>query len=196
MEINLLKLLDAKAVDQLKELLDSETFAKVAELNIDSGSAKLIPLEKFNEQGEQVKALNEQLAASGKQLEELKAFKGTNEELNAKIVELQKANEAQAQEFNNKLNGYKLDVAWDKALTEAKTRNKKALRALIDADKVKLNESGELDGFKEQLEALRKSDSYLFEEEQKATKAGYDDKHNNDGLKDPNEEAFATFRNA
>ena len=58
----------------------------------------------------------------------------------------------------------KLDNAVETALTAAGAKNSKALRALLDAEKIKLDESGKLSGLSEQLEAIRKSDGYLFAE--------------------------------
>ena len=49
----------------------------------------------------------------------------------------------------------------------AKSKNDKAVQALLDMDALKLTESGEIIGLKEQLESLQKNDPYLFESDKK-----------------------------
>ena len=58
----------------------------------------------------------------------------------------------------------RLDNAVDAALLAAGARNLKSVRALLDLAEVELSEDGELSGLAEQLEAVRKSDGYLFAE--------------------------------
>lgn len=49
------------------------------------------------------------------------------------------------------------------AILQAKGKNPKAIKALLDMDKITLKDDGTLDGF--DLEALKKSDGYLFDTE-------------------------------
>lgn len=56
----------------------------------------------------------------------------------------------------------KLDHAVEAALTAAKAKNVKAVRALMDADKLRLEKDGTVTGLSEQITALQKSDAYLF----------------------------------
>lgn len=60
----------------------------------------------------------------------------------------------------------KLDHAVESALTAAKAKNIKAVRGLLDADKLKLEKDGTVTGLSDQIAALQKSDAYLFEEKQ------------------------------
>ena len=53
--------------------------------------------------------------------------------------------------------------AVDMAILKAGGRNAKAVKALLDMEKVTLKEDGTLDGL--DLDALKKSDGYLFSEE-------------------------------
>ena len=64
----------------------------------------------------------------------------------------------------------KLDNAVDTALTAAGAKNSKAVKALLDMSKVKLGEDGKLSGWDEQISAVQKSDSYLFNAKQPANK--------------------------
>ena len=63
--------------------------------------------------------------------------------------------------WEDKYKKHKLDTAIDAAILKAKGRNIKAIKALIDIDKISFNENGELEGF--DIEDLKKSDSYLFD---------------------------------
>ena len=56
-----------------------------------------------------------------------------------------------------------LDFAIEKALAAAKAKNAKAVKALLDMEKVKLD-GEQLLGLDEQLKELQKSDAYLFGE--------------------------------
>lgn len=198
MEIKLENLLGETTLNKLRETLgNDELLEKVKGLTLDTGEAKLIPLEKFNETSEQVKALNERIQEQQKQVDELSKFKGSNEELQAKISELKAANEEQEKAFNEKLLNYKSDTAWDKALTKANSKNAKALKALIDPEKVKFNaETGELEGFDEQLELVKKDNGFLFNEAPIAKSSGFNGKEDKEpAYKEVNEEAFDKFRN-
>lgn len=68
--------------------------------------------------------------------------------------------------YNTDLAAVKLDSAVNMALVEAKARNPKLAKAAIDMSLVKLDGEN-LVGLTEQLDNLKKSDAYLFEEVQK-----------------------------
>ena len=58
----------------------------------------------------------------------------------------------------------KFEHALDGALTGAKAKNAKAVKALLQADALKLNEAdGSILGLKEQLEKIKSENDYLFE---------------------------------
>ena len=54
------------------------------------------------------------------------------------------------------------DSAVEMAILQAKGKNTKAIKALLDMEKITLKEDGVLDGL--DLEELKKTDSYLFED--------------------------------
>ena len=62
------------------------------------------------------------------------------------------------------ISNIKRDSALDMAIMQAKGRNPKAIKALLDMEKVKVKDDGSLEGL--DLEALKKSDSYLFDVEE------------------------------
>ena len=63
--------------------------------------------------------------------------------------------------YNTDLADVKKTAAVDMAIMQAKGRNPKAIKALLDMDKIKLKEDGTLEGF--DIEGLKKSDGYLFD---------------------------------
>lgn len=123
---------------------------------------------KFQEVSEENKTLKKSVGDRDKQLEDLKKSSGDNAELQKQISDLQKQNTDQQKAHEQELSQLKLDNAIDLALSGAKAKNSKAVKAIMDLSKVKIEEDGKLSGFDEQLEALRKSDGYLFDAEKPA----------------------------
>jgi hypothetical protein len=79
------------------------------------------------------------------------------------VEALKKATEDWETKYNADIAGLKLDNAVSMALAEAKAKNPKLAKAALDMSIVKLD-GDKLVGLSEQLENLRKTDSYLFEE--------------------------------
>lgn len=125
---------------------------------------------RFNEVNEENKTLKQSVSDRDKQLNDLKKSSGDNAELKAQIEELQKKNTEQAKAHAAEMAQLKLDNAVDTALTAAGAKNSKAVKALLDMSKVKLGEDGKLSGWDEQISAVQKSDSYLFNAKQHANK--------------------------
>jgi len=127
---------------------------------------ELLALGLTEEQAEKVLAETERLQKTlkerDKQLEGLKKASGDNAELQSQIAALRQQNAEQQKAHKAELAQLKLDNAIDGALTAAGAKNNKAARALLDLSKVQLGEDGKLQGWQEQLEALQKSDGYLF----------------------------------
>ena len=111
---------------------------------------------------EEIEKLNAQLAEAGKTIESFKemdidGIKAAAEEWKTK------AEQAQA-EAEQKVQAIKFEHALKDALAAAKARNPKAVKALLDLDKVKFSEDGEqLEGLEEQLAAIKEENDYLFE---------------------------------
>ena len=122
-----------------------------------------IPKDKYNEAAEAKKKLEADLAARDAQLEELKKAAGTSEELKKEIETLQADNKKASEEWQAKVAQMQLDFALERALATAKAKNPKAVKALLDLEKVKLD-GDKLLGLDDQLKDLQKSDAYLFGE--------------------------------
>jgi len=155
-------------MDWLKELLKK---AGIEEGKLDGTIADInkelpkyfIPKDKYNEAAEAKKKLEADIQERDKQLEELKKAAGSNEELKKQITDLQEANKKAGEEWQAKMAQMQLDFAIEKALAAAKAKNAKAVKALLDLEKVKLD-GEQLLGLDDQLKAIKESDPYLFGE--------------------------------
>lgn len=103
--------------------------------------------------------IREQLDAANKQIEELGKldYEGAK-----KLADDYKSKYEESVRANEKM---QFDYALDAALAAAKPRNAKAVKALIETDKLKFSE-GKLIGLDEQLKGIRKDNDFLFEPEQ------------------------------
>lgn len=111
----------------------------------------------------QIEDYKQQLTERDTQLEELK--KVDAEGLQAKIEELQQTNETQKTEYENQLEQQAFEHKLESTLSNAKVKNTKAVKALLDTEKIKLD-GDKLLNLDDQLESLKESDSYLFEQEE------------------------------
>lgn len=113
----------------------------------------------------EVEGLKTQVGDRDKQLETLKASAGDNADLKKKIEELQTENATAKASHESELNQLKIDFAVEKALTGAKAKNIKAVKALLELGEAKLDKDGNVKGLDEQIEKLRSGDDtkFLFE---------------------------------
>lgn len=119
----------------------------------------------------EVDGLKTQVGDRDKQLETLKASAGDNADLKKQIEDLQTENATAKANYESELNQLKIDFAVEKALTGAKAKNIKAVKALLELDDAKLDKDGNVKGLAEQIEKLTSGDDtkFLFEA-QKQTK--------------------------
>ncbi|MFR6689817.1 phage scaffolding protein [Listeria innocua] len=111
--------------------------------------------------------LKSQLTQRDKDIDDLKKDSGTSEELKKQIEDLQQKNTDLESNYQSEIAETKKNSAIELALASAKAKNPKAVRALLDNDKLELTDEG-LKGLDEQLEALQESDAYLFAQESEA----------------------------
>ena len=150
----------------LKELLGEELYSQVTEklgdkkIMVDDGN--FIPKSRFDQVNQAKKELEVQLKDRDTQLADLSKNNKDNENLLNQIKDLQALNKQTTTDYENKINQMQFDYALDGALTNAKSKNNKALKALLDMNSIKYQE-GKLEGLQEQIEALQKDASYLFD---------------------------------
>ena len=141
------KILDENSQDIGKAKGDSEKIQK----DLDAANAE-------------VESLKGQISDRDKQLETLKNSTGDVEGMKQEIAKLQADNKAKEDAHAAEIKQLKIDAAIDSALTGAKAKNNTAVKALLkDLDKAELADDGTIKGLAEQIEALQKSDAYLFD---------------------------------
>lgn len=163
--------------------IDEETAKKLESASLEELKG-YIPKVRFDEVNNEKKRLESDIKERDGQLEKLKNSTGDIEALKTQIADLQKANKEKDDAHQAEIKQLKIDNAIDAALTGAKAKNNVAVKALLkDLDKAELNEDGTIKGLAKQIEALRKSDSYLFEanESKKIKGAKYAESGNDEG---------------
>lgn len=160
--MDLVEVLGEELAEQIKGKLDDDVILVKEENHVTKDS--------FNKERQKLKdekeTLEGQLEERDKQINQLKEDSNASEELKKKIEELQTNNEKEKEEMQKKLEQTRLESEIDKRLLQEKARNPKAVKALMNMDEVKLNEDG-VEGLDEQLESLKETDDYLFEQEGK-----------------------------
>ena len=123
-----------------------------------------IPKSKFETIRQEKKEVESQLNERDSQLETLKKQVKGNEELEQTIEGLQEQNKQLKEEYEEKVQQTKLDMAIENKLIKEKARNPKAVKALLNREAINLDENGEIIGLSEQLEKIKKEEDYLFGE--------------------------------
>lgn len=154
----------AISFEDFKKAVEGSKTIKLANL-ADGG---YVAKEKFDAKETEFKNVSTQLSDANKQIE---AFKGMDVEgIKRAADEWKTKYETSKSEADKELNKLRMDNAVERALMAAKTKNPKLAKAALDMSLIKLDGETIL-GLNEQLEKLKESDGYLFEE----SKSGDDD---------------------
>jgi Phage minor structural protein GP20. len=155
----------------LKELgLEKEVIDQImTENGKDIEKAKEVAGEPAKELETELENLRGQIKERDKQLETLKLSGEDVETLKGRIETLQEENKSRETELQAEMQQLKLDNAVSKALTTAKAKNEKAVKALLELDSLELDKDDSVKGLQEQIEKLAKADDskFLFETETK-----------------------------
>ena len=123
-----------------------------------------IPKTRFDEVNEAKKNAESLVKERDKQLEDVKKSTGDNEELKNQIETLQAENKAAKQKYEADIKKMQIDNAVQTALKDAGAKSVTAAMALLkDLDKAELADDGTVKGLADQIQALQKSESYLFD---------------------------------
>jgi len=132
----------------------------------------LIPKSRFDEVNNQKKEALTQLEEQKTQLQKLQESAKGNEELQTKITELQKVNEAKIKEFSEKEVQYQRDLAkQDKKnrvileITKMNPYDPADVLGFVNLDLVNFTENGTAVGINEQLNQIKEAKPYLFKQE-------------------------------
>lgn len=122
-----------------------------------------MPKSTYNELNDKYKLSEKQLKETTEQLSELNNKAGLADEYKAQIDKLTESQKAEKEGFEKQIAEMRHGYALDAALTAAKARNVKAVKAMLDMDKITW-EGDAIKGLDDQLKAIRESDGYLFEQ--------------------------------
>lgn len=142
---------------ELEALLKDNKEVKLANL----AAGQYVDKEKFDRTETQANTLQAQLTQRDTDIEELKKVDGKG--LQSKIAELQTKYDTDTKELSGKLQTQTLNSKIDLALLGAKAKNTKAVRALLDAESIKLDGDNVL-GLTDQLAKIQTDNPYLFGE--------------------------------
>ena len=121
----------------------------------------------------EITTLKGQLAERNEQLETLKNSTGDVEGMKKQIADLQADNKAKDEAHAAEIKTLKVNTAIDAALTAAKAKNTKAVKALLDLDinKAELSDDGSIKGLDDLIKKLQGAEDskFLFDTETKKT---------------------------
>lgn len=140
----------------LKLGLSEEQAEKVLSANAEQLKG-FIPKSRFDEVNNTKKQLEKDLKDRDMQLENLKNSSGDVETMKQTIENLQRDNKAAKDNFEAELAKFKLESAIDTTLLGSNVINTRAVKALLDMDKIKLD-GDVLIGINEQIEALKNAE--------------------------------------
>lgn len=126
------------------------------------GYGQMVPKNRLDEKIEEVKELKTQISNRDTQLTDLQTKAAGNESLQAEITKLQTANKEASEKYESELKQIKVNSAVDLALTNAKARNLKAAKALLDLSEVELDEQGNIKGLEEKIKSLTEDEGTKF----------------------------------
>lgn len=178
-------------MEWLKKLLEA---AKINEgvLDIDGLMAQVnaefpkqaVPKETFNAVSGELKQAKKDIATRDTQLQELKDSAGDIETLKTTIETMAQENTKAEAKYQEEIKQIKLNNAIEKALSGAKAKNLRAVKALLDMEKVELD-GDNLKGLDDQITALTTGEDskFLFDvvEEVKPTFKGINPADGGDG---------------
>lgn len=152
-----------KKEDFVKLGIDDELAKKCESASLEELKG-FIPKARFDEVNTAKQTAEALVKERDTQIELLKNSTGDAETLKKQIETLQNDNKAKDEAHAAEIRQLKLNNAIDSALSGAKAKNATAVKALLkDLDKAEIGEDGTVKGLAEQIEALQKSDAYLFE---------------------------------
>ena len=149
-----------KKEELVKLGLDEETAEKIANASAEELKG-FVPKSRFDEVNNAKKTAEDTVKERDQQIESLKSA-GNVDDLKQQIITLQNENKAKDEAHAAELLKVRIDFDVEAALTEAKAKNHKAVKALLDLEKAELGDDGKVKGLREQIAALTKVEDSKF----------------------------------
>lgn len=152
----------------IKAGLTEEQANAVIKLHQQAIDGNFVPKVTFNAERDKVKSLTTQLADRDKQITELGAFKGTAEELQKKVSQLEEQNKSNKEKFEadllqaEKTAAIRFDIA-------SSVIDPEDILPKLDQDKIVFKDGKIVSGLKEQLDELKTAKPHYFKSEQSKT---------------------------
>lgn len=121
-----------------------------------------IPKSRFDEVNNEKKKLETTVTERDEQLETLKNSTGDVEGMKKQIETLQAENKTKDEEHAAEIKQLKVDAAVSAAITAAKGKNEKAVKALLELDDLELLDDGNVKGLDDQIKKLIEADDTKF----------------------------------
>ncbi|WXR61225.1 phage scaffolding protein [Peptostreptococcaceae bacterium AGR-M142] len=130
----------------------------------DKEKSKYVEKEKLDDANKNISDYKKEIKKRDEQLKDLQDKVKEDTDLNEEIEKLKKENKEATEKYEADLKEKDFNYALERALTDSKVKNPKAVKALLNLDNIKVD-GDDLIGFKDQIEKLKESDSYLFNAE-------------------------------
>jgi len=150
-----------KKEDFVKLGVEEEVAKKLEEASLEELKG-FIPKARFDEVNTAKNSAEALVKERDGQLEKLKNSTGDVEAMKKQIEDLQKANKEAADAHAAEIKQLKINNAVDAAITNAKGKNIKAIKALLNLENAELAEDGTVKGLSEQLNTLVKAEDSKF----------------------------------
>ena len=144
-----------------KELMNLGLTEEQADSVLDKLKDAYVPLTRFNEINEKMKTYRSERDDLQKENDELSTKVKDTEKLDEEIKNLKEENTKLANDHTSQIASMKKDNAIEASLRDSKAKNIKAVKALLDLDKITF-EDDKLSGLEEQIKSLQESDNSKF----------------------------------
>jgi hypothetical protein len=152
----------------LNKLIELGMIEDDAKSFIEEEKSKYISLEDFNTTKAEIEIYKTNTDALNETIKNLEKEAGLSESLKLQIEDYKN----KMADKDSQIQKIKYDAKLEIALNGANAKNIRALRGLLDMDKIVLDDNGDISGLEEQLSSLKETDSYLFNEDNKPAGLG------------------------
>lgn len=156
-----------KGVNMTKdELLKLGLSEEMADKVVEDYGKNYVSKDQFNAKNDKLKSVEGELSKVRGEIDNLQKANANNDELKKQIDALKADSDKRTTEYEAKIKSMEIDNIVNTALSGVKSKNNKAVRALLDLTDAKI-ENGEIKGLKDQLDAVMKENPFLFGENTK-----------------------------
>lgn len=165
-----------KGVNMTKdELMKLGLSEEVADKLVEDYGKNYVSKDQFNAKNDKLKSVEGELSKVRGEIDNLQKANASNDELKKQLDALKADSDKRTAEYEAKIKSMEIDNIVNTALSGVKSKNNKAVRALLDLTDAQV-ENGEIKGLKKQLDLVVKENPYLFGDNTKpvGTPAGND----------------------